>query len=536
MSDSLGLFTLQKWLDPSNPPATNQPISDNTGWQNIKTDIASTARSYQDSSPVPVIYRLKQTTANGVVIPYPVKPLSASSPGSAVWTQTYGGTRYDSGKRVTTDSAGNIYTGGLFQGLNIDFTSDKTGSGAQLLSSGNSGNNIDVFVAKYNSSRVLQWAKNLGVSGAMGAIAVEANGNIWVAGQFFPGPLIKLDSNGNTLWSGPTGVGNGGFTGVALDSTGKVFVSGTYSGSAPWIDGGFPQGNLNSMFAKFLNDGTVVFARNFETTPLTGGADQCLGIGVDKRINPNTQQPYNTVLLSGVFNGALNFGNGTTNLSSNLPNRPPGSPGRSGYIAKFDNDGLCQWRGLAGSEVTPQDSIIPQCSYVDSNGDILVGGGFNQLCEWGGVRQQGMSSGQDAYIAKFSGVDGHYLWSRFGILNAAAPSANSSAFQAITTDAQGNVYGAGEISDNIIFNGLTINSGNALNYDGFIVKYSSSGTIQWLKQLSGAGTEQFFGICVNPQGNPIAIGDITSNDSRYDLGPIIPRAGSTEIVLIKINP
>ena len=80
MSDSLTTYTLQ---ERKTAPPANQAVSDNTGWSpEVPTPSpASNATSANGTTAPQVWYRLKQTTANGVVIPYGVASLTTGPVG-----------------------------------------------------------------------------------------------------------------------------------------------------------------------------------------------------------------------------------------------------------------------------------------------------------------------------------------------------------------------------------------------------------------------------------------------------------------------
>lgn len=89
------------------------------------------------------------------------------------------GTSYGDGRCVRTDNNGNVYLTGLLYGtLDFNFsadTSNLTSNGAE-----------DIFIAKYNSSGVFQWANNYGSSGSdIGlSLAVDNFNDVYLTGSF----------------------------------------------------------------------------------------------------------------------------------------------------------------------------------------------------------------------------------------------------------------------------------------------------------------------------------------------------------------
>jgi hypothetical protein len=120
---------------------------------------------------------------------------------------------------VTLDAAGNIFVTGSLQGT-ADF--DPSASTQNVTNTGSR----DLFVAKYSSTGALVWARSMqgADSSSVGqgsAIAVDGSGNVYVTGtfsgtvQFKPGSatfnlsapgrndsfLAKLDSTGSLVWA-----------------------------------------------------------------------------------------------------------------------------------------------------------------------------------------------------------------------------------------------------------------------------------------------------------------------------------------------
>ena len=95
--------------------------------------------------------------------------------GQVQWSERFGGAASDAGTAVTVDDFGNILIAGSVTG-SVDF------GGCLASGTGNSG-----FIAKYSSSRVCNWAKSFngsqGTSNIMG-IATDSSGNVYVTGSF----------------------------------------------------------------------------------------------------------------------------------------------------------------------------------------------------------------------------------------------------------------------------------------------------------------------------------------------------------------
>jgi hypothetical protein len=98
--------------------------------------------------------------------------------GTIAWVATAGGAQSDRGLGITTDPQGNVLVCGFFTGT-IQF-----GGGVSLSANGGS---QDAFVAKYKTSGAIQWARAAGSPGSSdraNAIATDAQGNVYIAGQY----------------------------------------------------------------------------------------------------------------------------------------------------------------------------------------------------------------------------------------------------------------------------------------------------------------------------------------------------------------
>ncbi len=95
---------------------------------------------------------------------------------------------------------------------------------------------------------------------------------------------------------------------------------------------------------------------------------------------------------------------------------------------------------------------------------------------------------------------------------------------AIAVDSSGNVYGGGETNV-----GLDGNA-QAGNYDALVIKYNSGGTKQWTRQLGAAGGNSYvYGLAVDASGNVYAVGE---TDVGLDGNT---QAGTGDMFVIKYN-
>jgi hypothetical protein len=210
----------------------------------------------------------------------------------------FGTTGGEVANSIAVDGSGNVYVAGYTDGAFAGYT--------------NLGN-YDSFVAKFNSSLVLQGTVNqFGTTGLDGAlsIVVDGSGNVYVAGQadgaftgntnqgFADGFVAKFNSSlvlqGTVKQFGTTG--NDGASSIAVDGSGNVYVAGVTDGAFTDFTN---QGTFDGFVAKFNSSLTQTAMKQLGTT----GYDMAYSIAVDGSGNL-----YVAGWTDGAFLGNTNLG------------------------------------------------------------------------------------------------------------------------------------------------------------------------------------------------------------------------------------
>lgn len=193
-----------------------------------------------------------------------------------------------------------------------------------------SGGHWDIFVARYDSSGKLRWAKRAGGAGSDQGIgiAVDGEGGCFVTGViaeaavFAPGEanqtilmaegswdtfVARYDSNGVLHWvkqiTGPAAIGG---VGIATDWAGNSAVSGYFLGTATFAPGEGNQttltsfGNLDVFVAKYETGGGLAWVKRIGGP----GPDQGAGVVFDS---------VGKIRVTGSFSETITFGAGETN-------------------------------------------------------------------------------------------------------------------------------------------------------------------------------------------------------------------------------
>jgi Ca2+-binding RTX toxin-like protein len=245
-------------------------------------------------------------------------------------------------------------------------------------------------------------------------------------------------------------------SGVSNDSVGSVFAAGFTTGA---FAGNTNAGNYDGYITKYNPDGSPAWIKQFGTS----GTDYALGTGNDNAGN---------VYAAGYTNGAFT---GATNLGSN-----------DGFITKYTAAGTLAWVKQFG---TAADDTSVGIS-VDSNGNsYVIGKTYGAFA--GNVTQ----GAYDAYIAKYD-TNGTQTWiKQFGT------NQDDEAI-GVSLDSNDNIYVLGATA------GAFAGNTNASGLDVFVSKYNSSGTQAWVKQLGSSGNNyaNINGISTDSTGNVFITG------------------------------
>jgi hypothetical protein len=321
---------------------------------------------------------------------------------------------------VATDSADNVYVVGYFVGTFV-------APGVTMTSAGGS----DLFVAKYSPAGALIWAQRAGgASSDTGyGIALDSTGNVYVAGNF---------------------TGTAGFGGTTLTATG---------GSA----------DTDILVAKL--DGAT---GNFLWAKSAGGtnSDAARSIATD---------PSGNAYSTGHFQGTATFG--TKSLTS--------AGGRDIFVWKLDANGNTSWAQRAGSASSALEGGYGIAA--DSNA-VYTTGWFQGTGTFGPTNLT--SAGyEDVFVTKLD-ASGNFVWAiRMG------SAADGDRGWAITTDTAGNLL----VSGAAYFG----SSGSA-----FVSKLDNLGSTVWTKTFGASGQAD---VCNS--GNPVGRGvAVDSSGNIYTAG------------------
>ena len=333
-----------------------------------------------------------------------------NSSGNFVWAKRLGGSFSDVGNSIAVDSSGNVYTAGTFTST-ADFD---PGDGTEnLTSEGNS----DVFVSKLDSSGNYVWAKRFGGTDYDEgfSITLDGSGNVYTTGlfrdtaDFDPGDgtenltvvgesdksdvfVSKLNSSGNYVWAKRFGgLSSDSANSVAVDSSGNVYTTGYFSGTADFnpdisvTENLVSSGQSDVFISKLNSSGNYVWAKRF------GGTDYESGSSVALDSSGN-------VYTTGYFNGPTDFDPDVAGVATLT------SAGDADiFISKLNSSGNYVWAKRFGGLSSDEGYAIA----VDSSGNVYTTGYFEGTVDFNpgaGVTNLASVGIADVFVSKLNSL------------------------------------------------------------------------------------------------------------------------------------
>lgn len=192
--------------------------------------------------------------------------MSFDSAGNQRWARVKNSGGNDSAAgTIAVDAAGNVYVAGTYRGYvlisydsngnerwarnsDIDVVAIGTDGAGNVYAAGSfrNGSNIDFGIASYDTNGNVRWTRRKnGPSNhddLATAAAIDSSGNSYVTGRTFSASnytcmTVSYDSAGNERWTALKGAPDNQSAGpqaIAVDSAGRVYVTGGSSNGASW--------------------------------------------------------------------------------------------------------------------------------------------------------------------------------------------------------------------------------------------------------------------------------------------------------------
>lgn len=441
--------------------------------------------------------------------------------GAISWVRTSGGKLGDYVHGMSCDGSNNVYVAGEIEWATPNLI---TFPGSAITLTPIGGN--DAYVAKYDLSGTLQWAKSAGGGGNDKALAVSSDnaGNVFITGFFtdtawFNGTqitgygaediyLAKYDANGNFLWVKKAGSpGRDEPKSMKCDAAGNVYVCGFYSNGANFSGQimSSPGVYYEAYLAKYDNNGNLLWIR-------TGGGNY------DDVAWSLTMDNAGKIFVSGEFNASAFFGSTQLITAGNA----------DVFVACYDAAGNAQWAKRAGG------ALIDRARGMGCDGtNLFITGQFGNSASFGANTLNAADS-SDIFFASLDN-SGNFLkaLSVGGVADAYENLGYESGI-AICAEASGNVYATGAMLDGGVFGSTTLTP--YTRTDVFVTKISQMVGIE-----NYAGITHAEGLYPNPSnGNFViefnkAVNERTETVVYNNLGAVVSKRSDSNFSKIEID-
>ena len=398
------------------------------------------------------------------------------------WVKTLGGSGFDRALDTQQTTDGGYIIAGRSNSNDGDLT-------------GNNGG-LDYWIVKVSSDgTTIQWEKNLGGSNDDMANSIQqtTDGGFIVGGrsQSNDGDItnnnggvdfwvLKLSSTGSIQWETSLGTVDYDYGDHIQETTdGGYIIGGTFDGNVTGIN---PV--VNFLVIKLSSTGAIEWQNDY------GGT-------IAENLTSLTQTNDGGYILSGntsSSDGDLTGNNGNTDA----------------WIVKLSSTGVIEWqKNLGGTSGESANSIIQ----TTDGGYIFTGGSSSNNGD-----ATSNNGGVDFWVVKLSSV-GAIEWQ-----NSYGGSQNDASTVIKQTDEGGYLVAGQTLSNNGDVAGY--NGGT----DGWIIKLSSTGVIEWQRTVGGSNFDSIFDIDLTTDGGFVVVGQSTSTN-----GDITSNQGSSDYYIMKFD-
>lgn len=282
-----------------------------------------------------------------------------------------------------------------------------------------------------------------------------ASGGVVGIGKLYVG---KTDFAGTKQWERAFAV-SGHATGraIAADSAGNVVVVGEFKGNGS-IDG-IPLTSVSNsrdiLIARFDPMGTATWAKLFGTSSDDVGTSVTIDAAGD-------------IIFTGVARGGvIDFGGGKFDVN-----------GDDVIIAKFAPTGIHKWSKAFINGGNQEGRAVT----TTKSGDVIIAGDAENSYNLGGA-PHASGGGFDVFLARYSGVDGAYQWSK------SIKGPTDQFVRGMAISANDEIFLTGRFSTSIDFGGQIYPATGAV--DGYLAQFDASTGAHVQSMRFGAGGSIF---------------------------------------------
>lgn len=299
-----------------------------------------------------------------------------------------------------------------------------------------------------------------------------------------------------------------------IDTSASVIIYGYFTGTLTASSGEFitSYGGRDYFVVKFDSLSNVLWLKNLGSS----GNDY-----VDGGMAVNED---GSIYITGGFRNVFNY-TPTNSITS--------TGGFDTYLLKYDTDGNVDWIKHSGQGPLNQR---PNALETDDAGDIIVGGFFADSISFDGEGSlKSNNSIDDFYYAKFSQLDGSFIWAKQlrGIDNIA-----SGRIVSISSEASSYAF-VGLYYDSISIGIDTLVSlDNSI--DVFVLNTDLDGNVNWIREISGTSDEYSYSVYSDDVGSVYLGGyfngsPLLIDSTEFDQIEFDQYVGGFDIVFLKFS-
>ncbi len=422
------------------------------------------------------------------------------------WSEGFGDTSDQVGTAVAVDAGGYVFVAGYFKG-SVNF-----GSGALTSAGGD-----DAFLAKFTADGQLSWGQSFGNSSNqnINGIALDSTGNIWVAGEtagdvdFGCGTLsigggardvfvVQFDTGGACLQHfGFGGSDNEYCSSIAVDDSNNVIITGYFPNDE--IDFGGGAVSAGAYVAAFNSDTDHIWSDSY------GNGDD--GYLASQSVAVDSQR---NVTITGTFSSNPDFGGGQVSGSGVI----------GVFVASFGPTGAHRWsKGFGTGGQNFAEAVA-----TDSSDNVVITGAFDSNINFGGDQLASVGD-RDVFVAKFDSDGAHVFSQRHG-------DQKRQTAAAVACDDADNVIFTGNLDGSMSFGGPTVDGVGG--GDLFVTKLNSSAAYRWAQSFGDTDLQEGLAVATGPGGKVFVTGKF---EGELDFGSdTLTSAGSTDIFVVSFDP
>jgi hypothetical protein len=224
--------------------------------------------------------------------------------------------------------------------------------------------------------------------------------------------------------------------------------------------------------------------------------------------------------MAGTFSGMIDFGSQMYTTQTVFTSQ---SSSGDLYVGNMTPGLKLLW----GKSFTGPTNVQTMRIAVDTSGNVVLAGSFQNSVNFGGGMLSVSGSAPDIFLAKFDNK-GNYGWAyRYG-------DAQAQVVNAVATDSAGNIIIAGKFAGTLnLGTGANLMAGGSNTSNMFVAEFSPGGGLLWGVASENAFLSEATDVAIDPSGNVIVVGYF--HGSMNLGGDTLVSAGGNDIFIAKYD-